>query len=515
MAERYSPQLKLEQARYVAYIVDNNEGAKIDHNGANQAEVLATKYREGLNGGISDLPTNVWCEKETDYVRQTRDTDVVVFLQSNNADEELVQRYFYGNKFKKQETIDADIYSMGFDELSDHMETKVAGIYELVENSLHNGHKYGFNRHDLEHVRKVKNRLISLLKASDADDETIRIGIIAAYTHDMGNLLSRKYHSLASAEMLDYIMPELDQDPGFKRRVRRAVQLHNEPIALAMIGSILKDLNIENPDESPEEFYLLMRKRFGDEGLALLIADKSDALDRSRVSMKVGNGNVVNNDKHYEDSLLAHSFPVIVESGSAAWNIQFNPNLTKDDPYHSVFKSKEGSERAIISEKTKTKRKQEELPYFYSWINSVMDSNLERFRLATYATFALFPNIDQMSIRINDKDGFVDELQGLHVVFGFMRNRPNEAFTFMKKLQNIETIKSIYQTQKRKVIEHFEKYGDLFIGNRVDGTFVDENESMKIFHVFSKKEEVRALEFLRILYGDAVLDKRKLAEAGD
>jgi len=115
-----------------------------------------------------------------------------------------------------------------------NLETKLLDnlkpVYDLVSRSLDSMFEYGFNKHDITHIEDVTSEVRKLLDESDADQKTKIIGIIASVTHDLGNILSRKSHSVLSTLIFKLIFSNFQINIEDWIRVKEAVIYHDEPM---------------------------------------------------------------------------------------------------------------------------------------------------------------------------------------------------------------------------------------------------------------------------------------------
>ena len=112
----------------------------------------------------------------------------------------------------------------------------------------------GFTDHSFGHVGIVADRASELLCALGADERSVELAKIAAYLHDIGNLVNRSEHSQSGAVMAFRILDNLGMDAREIATVVTAIGNHDEGT-----GVPVNDL-----------------------AAALILADKSD-VRRSRV----------------------------------------------------------------------------------------------------------------------------------------------------------------------------------------------------------------------------------------
>lgn len=123
----------------------------------------------------------------------------------------------------------------------------------------------GYTEHSFAHVTKVSQISSYILTEMGADSHAVELAQIAAYLHDIGNLVNRVDHSQSGAVMAFRILRSMDMDPRDVATVVSAIGNHDE-------GTGVPINNIS---------------------AALILADKSD-VRRSRVR----NTDVANFDIH-------------------------------------------------------------------------------------------------------------------------------------------------------------------------------------------------------------------------
>ena len=123
----------------------------------------------------------------------------------------------------------------------------------------------GYTEHSFAHVTKVSQISSYILTEMGADSHAVELAQIAAYLHDIGNLVNRVDHSQSGAVMAFRILRSMDMDPRDVATVVSAIGNHDE-------GTSVPINNIS---------------------AALILADKSD-VRRSRVR----NTDVANFDIH-------------------------------------------------------------------------------------------------------------------------------------------------------------------------------------------------------------------------
>ena len=71
----------------------------------------------------------------------------------------------------------------------------------------------GFTEHSFTHVTQVSEGVKYILETLGYNEHDVEIGMIAAYLHDLGNLVNRIEHSQSGAIMAFRILDNMDMEP--------------------------------------------------------------------------------------------------------------------------------------------------------------------------------------------------------------------------------------------------------------------------------------------------------------
>ncbi|MBQ1223821.1 MAG: HD domain-containing protein [Oscillospiraceae bacterium] len=103
----------------------------------------------------------------------------------------------------------------------------------------------GFTDHSLAHVGHVAKMAGDLLEALGYDERTVELTRIAAYMHDIGNLVNRVDHSQSGALMAFRILDNMGMPPEELALVTTAIGNHDEgtgdPVNAVSAALILAD----------------------------------------------------------------------------------------------------------------------------------------------------------------------------------------------------------------------------------------------------------------------------------
>ena len=86
----------------------------------------------------------------------------------------------------------------------------------------------GFTEHSFAHVGKVANTAAYILSTLEFDERKIELAKIAAYLHDIGNVVNRVEHSQSGAVMAFRILDNLKMPPKDIANIITAIGNHDE-----------------------------------------------------------------------------------------------------------------------------------------------------------------------------------------------------------------------------------------------------------------------------------------------
>ena len=118
----------------------------------------------------------------------------------------------------------------------------------------------GFTEHSFPHVCQVAQQCGYILETMGYSEREVELGKIAAYLHDIGNLVNRVEHSQSGAVMAFRILNEMNMPPADIAEIVTAIGNHDEgtgtpvsPIAAALILADKSDVRrsrVRNEDVS-------------------------------------------------------------------------------------------------------------------------------------------------------------------------------------------------------------------------------------------------------------------------
>lgn len=118
----------------------------------------------------------------------------------------------------------------------------------------------GFTEHSFAHMGMTAERCGYILQTLGYDARTVELSKMAAYLHDIGNLVNRADHSLNGAVMAFQLLTNLGMEPKEIAVIVQAIGNHDEgtgkpvsPLAAALILADKSDVRrsrVRNNDES-------------------------------------------------------------------------------------------------------------------------------------------------------------------------------------------------------------------------------------------------------------------------
>ena len=90
----------------------------------------------------------------------------------------------------------------------------------------------GFTEHSFPHVCGVADMAENILRTLGYDEHSIELAKIAAYLHDIGNLVNRADHSQSGALMAFRILDHMDMEPEDIATIVTAIGNHDEGVGV-------------------------------------------------------------------------------------------------------------------------------------------------------------------------------------------------------------------------------------------------------------------------------------------
>lgn len=164
----------------------------------------------------------------------------------------------------------------------------------------------GFTEHSFAHVARVAETAKYILEELQFDEHSIELAQIAAYLHDIGNLVNREEHSQSGAVMAFRILDNLNMESNDVATVVTAIGNHDEGTGIA-VNAI---------------------------AAALIIADKTD-VRRSRVR----NNDITSFDIHDRVNYSVRNSKVTInkENSTVQLELDIDTNFSSVMDYFEIF----------------------------------------------------------------------------------------------------------------------------------------------------------------------------------
>jgi len=118
-------------------------------------------------------------------------------------------------------------------------------VVKLIDGANEVMQSMGFTEHGHRHVTAVANMTASILEAMHADAREIELAKIAAYLHDIGNVVSRLDHPQTGAIMSFRLLDEMGMDIAEIAPILGAIGNHEEltggPVSAMSAALIIAD----------------------------------------------------------------------------------------------------------------------------------------------------------------------------------------------------------------------------------------------------------------------------------
>jgi uncharacterized protein len=99
----------------------------------------------------------------------------------------------------------------------------------------------GFTDHGFRHTKIVAKIAYNILSHLGFPVRTCELASIAAYLHDLGNVVNREGHEQAGAILAMNILHDLGMDPKEQAEIVLAIGVHKEPVSVINAAVILAD----------------------------------------------------------------------------------------------------------------------------------------------------------------------------------------------------------------------------------------------------------------------------------
>lgn len=268
-------------------------------------------------------------------------------------------------------------WDLPIEELRSALLKALEPVYRLQQAALDLTFETGFNDHGPIHIQQVTDKTWELLRSLHQPVDEQKIGIMAAATHDIGNIVNRKNHSHYSCSLLQIIFKDFPMSE-IGERIMKAVNFHDEG-SLATVGDL---------------------GEWSAAALALVIADKTD-VSFKRVS-SASNMKEALADIHISLNWLVDMSKTKNEGDTFVWEIYFNPRATNVPEYlDHLLKN---SERKWVPDVWQELYRTHNMEYVLAFYAMLLSTYLDRIEMTVEAVFALFADMHTFRLDVVDEE---------------------------------------------------------------------------------------------------------------
>ncbi len=249
--------------------------------------------------------------------------------------------------------------------------------HRLQQVALNSIFETGFNDHGPGHIARVTMQTLAALEVAGMSDDEVKVGVLAACCHDLGNIVERKTHNIWSGRMLLSIV-SFGRQEKLCKRVMEAIYYHEEQAHKEAGG--LESL-------SPST-------------VALILADKTD-VSYLRVH-PISDQRAAIDDEHVIINFMVDDTEIGFRQTKIVWRLTFNPNATRVQGIFSEL-LKHG-ERKLVPDEWQQMYRNENIEYMFIFYAKILSLYLDRIKLAIEAGFILFPQIDRFQFVVRDPE---------------------------------------------------------------------------------------------------------------
>jgi hypothetical protein len=434
-------------------------------------------------------------------------------------------------------------WELTHEELESLLVERLEPVDVCVNPSLNKPLEYGFNDHKFDnHVQPVASRAklildtyfsqpgveqVSILGMDLERDTAHKVLLIMSLSHDLGNVLSRSLHPLIGFEILKRRLPEINpvrilendtqeekitklKHNTLARVIRRGIQLHDEKLATRYIDSLSKQ-------SESGEFTLneLMLDRFGVLAIALLCADKSHAVDASRLPdyQQSDPAEALAEDWYITISAMAKSGEHQFNDREVKRTLTFASNVEPAHPNEKCLaqycveknKGNDNRRRIHVPKEMYEIYHASHVPQVLLWYGETVRLNLDRIDLEATGLFALNPNLDTFSLEVVDSNPWANGAGGMTITLHLDRNTYKTQLNCLAGMFPIPlSVPHLFSTVvadmrdklKTGTVENFHSFHDGICGIEIALSGSEENREKYVTylkHLFMNKQERKGL----------------------
>ncbi|MDH4208322.1 MAG: hypothetical protein OEV76_05560 [Anaerolineae bacterium] len=337
-----------------------------------------------------EIPGSVFAyvrEQESNGHRIRRDDTAVPlnnYLQRIGVHDDIVSRVLDGDSRLVADFSYPSLLDSPLNALRTRLEEHFAAVFVLQQAVLDSEVLTGFNRHGLDHLNSVSERVLRLFRVSDLEPAREALAekeaVIAGYLHDSGNLISRQYHGAYGVYLLTQFFSEVHRDEGTLSsflRVLEAVLFHEVEIGLRLSSLV----GLEPAT------------------LGLIIADKTDVRAR-RVSAKSNVPEAIR-DAHTLVNLLTVDSRIGCREREFSWELHFSPRAEAEEVarFPQLLKA---SERVWVPQVWQRLYREHNVEYLFVFQATFLKLYLARLLFVIRSVFELYPQIQVFRLVVDD-----------------------------------------------------------------------------------------------------------------
>jgi hypothetical protein len=306
------------------------------------------------------------------------------YLERIGVHHDIVSRVLDGDSRLVAQLSYPSLLQSPLDVLRTRLEEHFGAVFVLQQAVLDSEVLTGFNRHGIDHLRSVSDRVLRLIRASELEPAREAMAekeaIIAGYLHDSGNLISRQYHGAYGVYLITQFFSQADRDEETLSsflRVLEAVLFHEVEIGLRLTA--LAGLEPAT--------------------LSLIIADKTDVSAR-RVSAKSNVPEAIR-DAHTLVNLLTVDSHIGCREKEFSWELHFSPRAEADEVARFPHLLK-ASERVWVPQVWQRLYREHNVEYLFVFHATFLKLYLARLLFVIRSVFELYPQVQVFRLVVDD-----------------------------------------------------------------------------------------------------------------
>jgi hypothetical protein len=306
------------------------------------------------------------------------------YLQAIGVHHDVVSRVLDGDSRLVSELSYPSLLESPLSDLRARLEEHFAAVFVLQQAVLDSEVLTGFNRHGLDHLKSVSERMQRLIRASELEPAREPLAekeaVIAGYLHDSGNLISRQYHGAYGAYLMTKFFSHVHRDEQTLSsflRVLEAILFHEVELGLRLTALA----GVEPAT------------------LSLIIADKTDVSAR-RVSAKSNVPEAIR-DAHTLVNLLTVDSHIGCREKEFSWELQFSPRAEADEVARFPHLLK-ASERVWVPQVWQRLYREHNVEYLFVFHATFLKLYLARLLFVIRAVFELYPPVQTFRLTVDD-----------------------------------------------------------------------------------------------------------------